>query len=302
MTQYIPTKHCKFGIKLWMLVESVSGYIMHMSIYRGKRYDPTPAGQTQGSFVVFTLMEAADLLNKGYHLFTDGFFSSIDMAKRLLKAGTRFTGTFRANARGQPQAIKKPILNAGQAVYLRQGSILLCAYKEKPTRKPVRLISNCQTATVTNARQKPEMVNLYNRFMGGVDLNDQLTLTYDDHRKSVKAWKKVVWNMIHRISLNAYICYTHNTDRHLIVSRVEFIKLIVESLCQEQLDQRIPGGIRRRHNPMGVVPINGQRECVVCSRHDGNGRRRARSACRMCHRGLHAQCMNDHVCRRDVEQ
>lgn len=32
MTQYIPTKANKFGIKLWMLVEATAGYIIRPGI------------------------------------------------------------------------------------------------------------------------------------------------------------------------------------------------------------------------------------------------------------------------------
>ena len=36
MTRYIPTKSHKFGIKLWVLVEAVSDYIIHFFPYRGR--------------------------------------------------------------------------------------------------------------------------------------------------------------------------------------------------------------------------------------------------------------------------
>jgi hypothetical protein len=49
MTQYIPTKSHKFGIKLWVLVEAVSGNIIPFFPYRGRRYDPVPNGEMQGT-------------------------------------------------------------------------------------------------------------------------------------------------------------------------------------------------------------------------------------------------------------
>ncbi|PJE77355.1 hypothetical protein CI610_03723 [invertebrate metagenome] len=192
-----------------------------MSVYRGRRYDPVPAGQTQGSSVVFELLEAAGLLNKGFHLITDSFFSSIDLARRLFQVGTNFTGTLRANSRDQPNAIRTPHANAGQCVYMRKRNILLCAYKERPNRKAVRLVTNCMAAR--NGVRKPEIVEFYNKNMGGVDLNDMLTLTYDDNRKTLKLWKKIVYNVLHRVLLNVFICYTQNTDPNQKLSRAAFI-------------------------------------------------------------------------------
>ena len=77
MTQYIPTKSRKFGIKLWVLVEAVSGYIIHFFPYRGRRYDPVPNGEMQGTHVVMKLLRESDLLEKWHHVFCDNFFTSL---------------------------------------------------------------------------------------------------------------------------------------------------------------------------------------------------------------------------------
>ncbi|CAG2213849.1 unnamed protein product [Mytilus edulis] len=161
--QYIPSKAAKFGVKLWVLAEAVSGYICQISVYKGKQYDPTPQGMLQGAYVVNKLLDAAGLLNKAYHLFTDSFFSSINLAKELLAKGTLFTGTLRAN-RQMPNTIKNPVLQEKESIYIRQGRILLCAYKERNGRKPVRIISSFSIAAQEN--DKPAMICSYNKFMG----------------------------------------------------------------------------------------------------------------------------------------
>ncbi|VDI16622.1 Hypothetical predicted protein [Mytilus galloprovincialis] len=114
--QYIPSKAAKFGVKLWVLAEAVSGYICQISVYKGKQYDPTPQGMLQGAYVVNKLLDAAGLFNKAYHLFTDSFFSSINLAKELLAKGTLFTGTLRAN-RQMPNTIKESCF-AGKGEHL----------------------------------------------------------------------------------------------------------------------------------------------------------------------------------------
>ena len=93
MRQYIPSKAAKFGIKFWMLCESTTGYILQMSVYRGKEFEPIPAGQLQGTQVVMDLMSSANLLNRGYHVFCDSFFCSLNLATRLLENNTYVTGT-----------------------------------------------------------------------------------------------------------------------------------------------------------------------------------------------------------------
>ena len=39
---------------------------------------------------------------------------------------------------------------------------------------------------------KPRIICAYNTFMGGVDLNDQMIVAYNDHRKCSKVWKKII--------------------------------------------------------------------------------------------------------------
>lgn len=129
MLQYIPTKAAKFGVKFWVLAESVTGYILRMDCYLGKTHQPTPAGESQGTNVVLSLLQNCNLLNKWYHVVCDNFFTSIPLAQKLLEKMTYITGTLRSN-RKMPNAIKRPTdLQAGDTVYMRQGRILAAAHK-----------------------------------------------------------------------------------------------------------------------------------------------------------------------------
>ena len=94
MRQYIPSKVAKFGIKFWMLCESATGYILQMSVYRGRHFDPVPAGILQGTRVVVDLLTSSSLLNKGYHIFCDSYFCSINLASHLLQNLTYITGIY----------------------------------------------------------------------------------------------------------------------------------------------------------------------------------------------------------------
>ena len=48
--------------------------------------------------------------------------------------------------------------------------------------------------------------------MGGFDCNDMMTYFYLDERRTVKYWKKVAFNMIARMVLNAYLLYLVNNN------------------------------------------------------------------------------------------
>jgi hypothetical protein len=173
MTQYIPTKSRKFGIKLWVLVEAVSGYIIHFFPYRGRRYDPVPNGEMQGTHVVMKLLRESDLLGKWHHVFCDNFFTSLILARRLLTANTYLTGTILKN-RNLPRLISEANPGANQTVFSRSGRLLCCAFKERQNRKTVRFVSTYMNA-VHNQNEKPSIATTYNKFMGGVDMNDMMS-------------------------------------------------------------------------------------------------------------------------------
>ena len=80
--QFMPNKPDKFGIKFWVLVDSVSKYVVNIIPYLG-RDDEHPLGETLSCNVVKRLME--HLYGKGYNVTMDNFFISKILADELLK-------------------------------------------------------------------------------------------------------------------------------------------------------------------------------------------------------------------------
>lgn len=264
MLQYIPSKAAKFGVKFWVLAESASGYVHNIKCYLGKKFSPVTQLQ-QGTDVVLDLMRRSNLLNKGYHIICDSFFCSLDLAKRLLNLNTYITGTLRAN-RQMPLTIKNANIDVNETVYVRQGNILATAYKGRNGRKPVRMLSTYAHAASLNG--KPAIIELYNKNMGGVDGADQLIHFYNDNRKSIKVWKKLAINLIHRMCNNAYILYKKNTCHMPIKSRLRFVQDVVEGLATEHLAAREDreGHVGRAIQPRRVVAIVRQiaGKTIVC--------------------------------------
>ena len=54
---------------------------------------------------------------------------------------------------------------------------------------------------------KPEVIDIYNQTMNGVDLVDQLTVFYGFVRKSCKWWPKVLFWLFEVTVINSYILY-----------------------------------------------------------------------------------------------
>ncbi|UYV73243.1 hypothetical protein LAZ67_10002324 [Cordylochernes scorpioides] len=233
--QYMPGKHHgRFGIKLWMVCESETGYCLQFEPYKGK------LGQIHKSLsydVPMKLLTNSNLLNKGHHIVVDNFFTSIDLARDLAKNGTYLTGTVRANRKGFPAAIKTANYSSNNIIYLRNQEILAIGYKEKPSKPPVRFLSTyCDAISEAKPRRPnseyPQVKNIYDKYMGGVDLNDMMMYVYMDERKGQKFHRKVVINILHRALLNSYIIYLQHCKDSPLLSRQKFNISVINSLVE----------------------------------------------------------------------
>lgn len=81
MLRYISSKHSKFGMKFWGFAESATGYIIRMTCYLGKKFQPVTSGFCQGTTVVMNLLRESSLLGRGYHVFATVFSLPLNWPK-----------------------------------------------------------------------------------------------------------------------------------------------------------------------------------------------------------------------------
>ena len=199
--QRMPLKPVKNGIKVFVLSESSSGYCYKFEIYLGKdgdeREDAGDLGKT-GQVVVRLLR---GLQHRGFNVYVDNFYTSIPLFYFLSERGIYACGTIRTNRKHFPKDLLLPAIfrmNTGEFVWATYRNILAMTWKD---RKAVSLISTIHDPelgdSVTRRRKFagnyrevevpcPKLINDYNKYMGGVDKNDQLAVVR-------KEMKQLVW-------------------------------------------------------------------------------------------------------------
>ena len=114
--QYNPNKRSRFGIKYFSLCES-TGYMWNSFAYLGK---PKNISREESQLikelgisgsVVPKLM--SELCNKGYHLYTDNWYTSEKLFKHLEANGTPACGTARKNRLSVPPFLKSTKITKG---------------------------------------------------------------------------------------------------------------------------------------------------------------------------------------------
>lgn len=266
--QYMPQKPSKYGVKLYMLSESATGYIWNFQIYCGQ------------SNVVTQIVEnlLGDLANEGRTLYTDRYYTSPALATALEGKNTGLVGTVMPNRKGLPKELKNPKLKKGEQAFRRSGNMLAVTWKDK---KDVHMLSTRHTASMVTYSNKqgkeltkPACVVGYNKNKYGVDLSDQ-RMSYGafDH-KSVKWWRKVMFHVVLMCIANCNILYNKINRKKLTMT--QFMKLLSAELVVQELDippstsgrqlSRLQAGkhfLEKIPVPEGKNRL--QKRCKVCS-------------------------------------
>ena len=182
--QFMPNKHHhRFGIKLWMLCDTMSGYAHCFQVYHGKQYDQYEHGHSYD--VCMHLMRQSNVLNKGHSLIIDNFFTDMKLGADLLAQQMYLTGTLRKNRRGILKKVLAAKLQPKQQFAMRsRDQLVVCWRKKASQKKPLYLyLTNqvCNMEDVTTSRhqqkRKPAVVWYYHKSMGGTHLSDALLLS-----------------------------------------------------------------------------------------------------------------------------
>ena len=153
-------------------------------------------------------------LNRGHHLYTDNFYTSPTLYHHLYQQGTGACGTLRTNRKHVPQTMKAAKPPQGELFVTHNEPLMLMKYHDK------RQVSLCSTlhrgVMKETARldretdepiQKPDAIIDYNKYMGAVDLSDQLLQYTANRRRTLKWYKKVMFHMYDLCSVQAYLLY-----------------------------------------------------------------------------------------------
>ena len=99
--QYLPAKPTKWGVKVWVLAESDTGYQSKFLVYTGR----APGGQERG-LIHGVVTDLVDHLYGQYtQVYFDNFYTSPDLLTYLHDWQVYACGTVRANRKNLPTAM-----------------------------------------------------------------------------------------------------------------------------------------------------------------------------------------------------
>lgn len=234
--QYIKTKRHRFGIKLYVLCDCETGYILDFNVYIGKETDidsnKNPLLGITGAVVVKLM---TPYLDKGHSLYTDNFYTSPALSLFLLDRNTNTCGTVRQNRRGMPELRGK--LNKGEISWKSSEKLLALRWKD---RREVTMLSTMHENKIITLPKldrktgenikKPLCVVDYNKNMGAVDRSDMLISSIDSMRKNIKWYKKLFFHCVDLCIVNSYALFLTQNEKKvpLAVFHLHVVRQLLE--------------------------------------------------------------------------
>lgn len=214
-------------------------------------------------------------------------------------------GTTRSNRKDFPKQLKPnvaavKVLRRGESLFRRKGDVVATVWKDK---KLVSFISTqCQVGGNETVSRKQKdgsiiqvpavpVVQLYNKYMGGVDLSDQKRQYYESSRRAEKWWRYLLWFSIDVCIVNAHILMME-ADNHPNLSQLQFRIELIEGLIGEftarQRNTAIEGTVQAHHWPVQMS----KGRCKRCLKSRKNTF--CRMGCELCGIRICLTCFKNH--------
>lgn len=234
---YIPNKPAKYGLKIVLLCDESTKYLINASPYLGKSTDTN--GKPLADYFVEQLTVPIHGTNR--NLTMDNWFTSVPLVDRFVAKpyNLSIVGTIRKNKPHlPPQMIEnKKDRNVGTSIFAYSDKSTLVSYKPK-NNKIVNLISSMHTTdgTIKPNTKKPYIIETYNSTKGAVDTFDQMCQNMCANRKTRRWPLCMFFNMINMTCINSYVIYSHNviSKGGKPLSRQAYMLELHKELCKPQ--------------------------------------------------------------------
>lgn len=263
--QYIQNKRHKYGIKLYMLTEP-AGLVLKFAVYTGVFDDM--GGQGHASKVVLHLM--SEKLENGHSLYMDNFYNSFDLATSLIQKNTYCTGTLRLNRKNTPVEVKQAKLKKDETIARYSNGVVIGKWRDKREVAYISTEFKNNMVVSTNKRghnkTKPEPIVNYNKFMSGIDRQDQMQSYYPSTRKTIRWYKKIGIHTVQMLLMNSFYLYNKykiGSNMPLYDYRLSVLSVLLPKIPKPRLLSSKVNHIPKKHE----VGKNGRairKRCQLC--------------------------------------
>jgi hypothetical protein len=248
--QFNSNKPHKWGLKVFMLCCATTGFCTRFEVYQGRNQGPDLKAGPSALY-----RNVQHLAGSKRVIFCDRYYTTIGLFIKLLNINLYAVGTVKTNVSGFPQQLKVKQTGSMKRGDSRSllcklkgyGDLFAVAWMDK---KPVYLISTAymnEPCTVQRqvGREKVDLesvhaIQMYQSYMGGVDLNDFLrqAIYCIQSKMKFRKWYKMCFAAAVDLAVtNAFILFKMTSPRNekAKISHAEFL----QDLCVELLTYNV---------------------------------------------------------------
>ncbi|KAH9118611.1 hypothetical protein LEN26_012002, partial [Aphanomyces euteiches] len=260
--QFNPNKPHKWGLKVFMLCCATSGYCSKFEVYQGKdSSDGLQAGPMS------LIRNVRHLAGSKRVIVCDRYYTSLSVVIQLLSMGLYCVGTVRTSSMAFPKVLllKKGSVDRGHSAamvteVLGGKKILASVWMD---RKPVYLLSSAYMNGTTSVSRRVgsnndvfptiRAIEMYNRYMGGVDRHDFLRMAINNIQSamSFRKWYKMCFAAIlDMVVTNAFILYKmlKKDKTSNVYSHGDFLEALASELLRTDISR--PTSTRSRRESL----------------------------------------------------
>jgi hypothetical protein len=236
--QYIKSKPVRWGLKVFCVCCSLTGYLWNAVIYVGKNEEEDSKQKELSATHAIVRNLLQPLSSKNHTVHMDNWFTSIPLFNDLAKMEIWSCGTIRVNRKGlcpmvtmtkkDEKALKK---SPGTTRWASYGYLCYISWYAK---RAVHVLTNCyqpiaddESGTIkhwfTDKGEKvqreisrPPAVKYYNMYMGAVDMYDQYRSYIKLDLRSRKFWHPLFWLIVESALVNAWLVYKASRELALL--------------------------------------------------------------------------------------
>ncbi|KAJ8259928.1 hypothetical protein GJAV_G00175100 [Gymnothorax javanicus] len=282
---YMPAKPHKWGFKMWGRA-GTSAFLYDFDVYQPTE-DETGLGASAG--VVYRLASTLPR-GKSHKVFADKYFTSLPLIQKLRQQGIHYVGTVRANRIKNCKLMEEKDLKKqgrGTCDYKVEADLNVAMVRWYDNRVVNLLSSFVGIEPVTMARRwdrqkkehievpKPAIVDIYNKFMGGIDLLDMIVAMYKYNLRSHRWYLYIFWHTVSIAVANSWILYRrHQSQQNIPAKNVlplrRFQALVADAATRAGPGKRMrgrpsvedtPPAAKPRKRPTGIRAPDVQKDC-----------------------------------------
>ncbi|XP_062843269.1 piggyBac transposable element-derived protein 3-like [Trichomycterus rosablanca] len=254
LKQYNPKKLKRWGYKIFILADS-NGMIHNFEVYTGTITPAEGKPDIGASGNIVLKLCSVIPTNQSFKLFFDNWFCSIDLQVQLERMKIHSVGTVRSKRLPNctftdDKTMKKKGRGTFEEKETKHDAVYLRAVKWYDNRSVI-LLSTYAAAHPTTLVQRwdkktqemvevvrPNIVSIYNKSMGGVDILDSLIALYRTKVRSKKWYHRLFFHMMDMIMVEAWLLYRRDSidcgvEKKEQLSLLDFKSEVAGCLCKK---------------------------------------------------------------------